>query len=468
MSKILETSHSIDALKAASDLRTIAERFEKVKARVASHETFDKYWDKALKDLQILNGIPQLYSKQNSFGRSLLSSAVGEVVERLDGMIKEMLGHPGKEAQKVRKLQVMLRPYLHMMHVWLKLVDSKDVPGHDDVQKVNEQIGKIAKKLLNSALLQHPKVTDQLNVSAHFNVSAAQVGSGANFSRHKPKTLADLFTLAHQNILFALAYLQKKENVFTEHLPIAVRTVAEALASTEMLNLRVEKGKQRFVIHPPSLISLTVDFPTVTMRYNAPQRNHSALFEITASLNPQTGRIKELKVGGKLFGYQAHDMPRMPWAAAYAELCARAGGFDFSPEGAPTYDRSRDMVEFTWTVDESQVKKFARHLPDYLTLITTSLYTGSRSRRIPIPGGKKKFLFTNKWGMPKLDHNDNSTTLGEYYSRDDVALATSSKLRLKEAIANIKCIHPEWDCSSLLSTDLGPIAEWHRFVGRRC
>lgn len=465
---IIKTSRSIEALDKAGSLRAIAERFEMFRPQLASEETFDKYWSKIQKDLPALDEIPRLYMTQNAFGRSLFTNAFGEVLESYDGMVKEMLGQPGLEERKVRKLQKMLQPYVKMMQDWLKLVESKDVPGHDDVQEINRQIGEIAAKLLDPALLQTPNMANQLNVSARFNVAAAQVGSGVNFKRHEPKTLADVFTLAHQNILFALAYLQNKEDVFTEYLPTAVRNIANAVASTKMLNMRMEEEFQRFEENRPSRISMTVDFPIVTMRFNAPQRNHSAIFEITAELDPQTRGVKTLKVGGKLFGYQAHDMPRMPWAAAYAELCARAGGFNFSLGGMPTYDRSRDMVEFTWIVDESQVEKLTHHIQDYLKLITTSLYTGSRSRHIPIPQGDVKFSFTSNWGMPKLDNHDNNTTLEMYYLRKDVDLGHSSAMRFKEAVENIKVIHPEWDSSGLRYSDVESISAWHKFTGQPC
>ncbi|MBS0627435.1 MAG: hypothetical protein JSS09_04415 [Verrucomicrobia bacterium] len=113
------------------------------------------------------------------------------------------------------------------------------------------------------------KVENNLSPSLAFSVAAATINAKTEFSRHLPKTLEDKFTLIHQNQLFVISSLLKKQ-----------------FAGNGMDNLPLgaffKKALQEMENHfyKPEVDSISVHNSCINYSYNVPLRNHSARISI--------------------------------------------------------------------------------------------------------------------------------------------------------------------------------------------
>lgn len=130
--------------------------------------------------------------------------------------------------------------------------------------------------------------------SARFNVAAAKLGAGTNSTRERPRTLEDLFTLTHQNLLACVGYL------YQQHLPsLSAITVSPLVQECVM---RVEN--QLVVGHKVQLTSVEQRDSELILEYTIPQRNHSSTCQI---------RYKEGKIA---FEAQMLGDARTRWRSA--------------------------------------------------------------------------------------------------------------------------------------------------------
>ncbi len=102
----------------------------------------------------------------------------------------------------------------------------------------------------------------QLLPSMDFSVSAAVFGSNTLFERHLPKTLEDVFTLVHQNLIKFVEWESKK----------SLSDISWNPRLKDILEINALKDKE--------ISGINIDGKGVTIRYNFPLRNHSAHLEI--------------------------------------------------------------------------------------------------------------------------------------------------------------------------------------------
>jgi hypothetical protein len=106
---------------------------------------------------------------------------------------------------------------------------------------------------------------------SNFNVAAAKLDACTLFGGHPPRTLEDLFTLTHQNLLACIALLYK------ENLP--------PLETLDLPDLLKEANKKVFDLDRASrievnLIGIEQQGETLTLNYNIPQHNHSSTCQL--------------------------------------------------------------------------------------------------------------------------------------------------------------------------------------------
>src|SRR5262249_52960387 len=103
-----------------------------------------------------------------------------------------------------------------------------------------------------------------IDPSPEFSALIAMLGSGALFDRHLPRTLGDIFTLVHQNLLACVGY-------------ILVTNISEEIALPPLLKVAFLRAPQ---FRNSKLISIHQDLEKVVFVYNTPLRNHSSKFKL--------------------------------------------------------------------------------------------------------------------------------------------------------------------------------------------
>lgn len=217
--------------------------------------------------------------------RSIALKAMSAAVQLFDSSIKTM-----KKASnwpidvKVVKFKEMLDTYLALLEVWIgTVIDSKAIPCH-----ISSPVSAHLITLRSTLNRSQGDMHSQLLPSRNFSVAAATLGAQTAFIRHLPRTLEDLFTLIHQDLLFVIAQLNHL--LYTDELlqkialPIALK---EALATinTENLNCKVRNCKV-------SQIGIAIENESIRFDYNVPLRNHSGQFSFVYDSTTCTSKLK--------------------------------------------------------------------------------------------------------------------------------------------------------------------------------
>jgi hypothetical protein len=165
-----------------------------------------------------------------------------------------------------------------------------------------------------------------LQPSPNFTVAAAALGSQAAFGRHRPETVEDLFTLAHQNFL-AMISAMYKENLP----PLEELTLPESLqAAVKELNQMSQRVQH---------IGVVQNEEELVFQFNIPLNNHSSTCQL---------KYKE----GKLFlSTQLIGEGRSRWPAinSYLRILHELGIQPFEK-----LILRRDLVDVTWCLSKPE------------------------------------------------------------------------------------------------------------------
>lgn len=201
--------------------------------------SFDSSWAKMKPFLSFITSkeFTNTLISESHLVKLVANSVMLKFIELMDSSIKEMKGSTNfTDEEKLGKLNLMLKTNYEVMKCWANLLDSKvKIPIHvnnsnsenlsDYLDMLEEQWNKILLKDFSENRF------GILDASPDFSVGAAKLGSKAQFFRHLPQTLEDIFTLIHQNQLFLSSRCNlldsAEESLSSMHLPKEMEEVVE-------------------------------------------------------------------------------------------------------------------------------------------------------------------------------------------------------------------------------------------------
>ncbi|HEV8051349.1 MAG TPA: hypothetical protein VGP47_02560, partial [Parachlamydiaceae bacterium] len=169
------------------------------------------------------------WKETSPIARSIALQTMNDLVELYDSAIKSMKSSQQikDDIEKTKKFKEMLGPYFELLKGWAeKSVGDGVYLTHTNwpIEKYLEEIESIYIRLPDT----NP---NQQRPSREFSVSAAVLGAGTEFSRHLPKTLEDVFTLVHQNLIGSttalLSELLTPEGIQNSQLPQILKMAIE-------------------------------------------------------------------------------------------------------------------------------------------------------------------------------------------------------------------------------------------------
>lgn len=296
LEEILETLPDQDEalIQTCSEL---AEQIQNMKGGISAFKdpkTFRKALENMTELLNKLKSEPLLLEGNNASPvvQIMLRQTMLQGVDLFDSAIKEMKSSTAfSQIEKVPLFKEMLGHYLDLFVQWIKLSNIEDkISLHLDWP-----IDRYIETLLSAYYYEFKTTeTSQLAPSRDFSVAAAVLGAATAFGRHRPKTLEDLFTLIHQNLLVLLstqnAQVLNNQRVNDSRLSTSLKEfmseVTRGMAEiTRGLSLDCKQTN----------ISLTETGPII--HYNIPLRDHSATLTLRQDL--ESG---EIFLTGHLFG----------------------------------------------------------------------------------------------------------------------------------------------------------------------
>ncbi len=269
------------------------------------------------------------WEKASPITRSIALQTMNDLVDLYDTAIKTMKASPemGSDVEKTKKFKEMLGPNLKLLKAWSQhLVGAENYQTHAGwpLNLYMETVEEIFSGLAESD-------PANLRPSRDFSVSAAVLGALTAFDRHNPRTLEDMFTLIHQNLIVSTALLTKE--LFSSD-QIKNSPLLDLLkASLESVN-KIGGGE----VGVPQQTGIEVDQTGITFYYNIPLRNHSGKLSIHYDRATETIRIQ-----GQFLGES-----RERWAQGKEklEILNRANILPLQSEVKQT----QQEITFTWNI----------------------------------------------------------------------------------------------------------------------
>ncbi|HET6344462.1 MAG TPA: hypothetical protein VFH51_05995, partial [Myxococcota bacterium] len=323
----------------------------------------------------------QAFATSGPLGRAAMLAMRRRGIEVCDANIKAMLaqGCPKAPLARANLLHGMLLPLLDMRDAW-----ATTLPTLSGRTALKEQLA--ALREIHTGL--HPATAEEARETLHigpmFDVAGAQIGAGTKFSRHAPKTLHEVFTVVHQDLLMEGVILQQRAGLRLDIAPSPTRRLGGAILGARLWSLE----GQRFVVRQPQELGCDYDGSRIVNVFHAPQRNHSARFLVQTDLG-RMREVRQLRLQVELYGWQNPEQPRMNRAATYGELFARGCGLKFVQGLEPRY--ARDVMRFSVEVPVQALDAVEAALPEYLKLMTGILYTASINLEAPLPDSPYEF-----------------------------------------------------------------------------
>lgn len=277
--------------------------------------------------------------------RLLAIKTMQDFVELYDGSIKAMkVGTEPREA-KAKLFKLMLIPELAVLKNWLlETPESGSIPLH--------AYWPLETYITETEQILNRQWTDvsQLGPSRGFSVAAAVLGTKTAFDRHLPKTLEDMFTLIHQNLIVCTSNLA---NQLLNPDVVGMSALPDALKSA--LNQFTPRTFGRAI----QRIGFEVKEKEAQVHYNVPLRNHSG--KLILAYDKTTGKMT---LTGQLLGDARTRWP----------LFAQAGAFlsdlGLLPFAKATVLGQQELI-FTWKIENEEMLKIA--LEEYVRMAEMSL-----------------------------------------------------------------------------------------------
>lgn len=292
LNKILkEHADVIDIIKELKSRHEDIQQMSRQLDLFGSPKTFEGAWNR-LQNLTNTFFHDQLNISNDAspMAKLALYRSMGELVDLFDSSIKTMkASQEFPDYKKTELLKKMLTDSFKLMADWaIHMVPEGAIPIKER-SSLHENLSEIHSIL---------KKTTGLHASPNFSVTAAAFGSVTLFERHKPKTLEDVFTLIHQNLLFTVSCLNNfniTEKVLEEtFLPLPIDEAIQQMA-TMGSQYPIRDGNSRCF---PSRSGINLDSNgSVNVKYNIPLRLHGGTIEFHYDQNTD-----QLTMRGSLLG----------------------------------------------------------------------------------------------------------------------------------------------------------------------
>lgn len=304
--------------------------------RFAHPETFEEAWRELEKAVNVWSsdGFCDQIKAASSLVQNIACQTMERLVTTLDTAVKTMKVGAGftDQVEQTRLFKRMLVPYCALMEKWaLKMVPHGALPTH-----FQWPIGHYVETM--NEILHHLSDNDpqQLLPSRGFSVNAAALGTTTAFDRHFPRTLEDILTLAHQNLLVFLSALTLQSlpprAVTESNLPTSFKSVLDVIETSQGRN-RIQR------------IGLTVTENEITYRGNYPLQNHSAQLELIYEKSAQQMTMKVHFMGDS----------RIRWniISEWVEVLDSTGrlSLESSTEVGP------QELSFAWNIDPNSISQ---------------------------------------------------------------------------------------------------------------
>ncbi len=200
-----------------------------------------------------------------SLTKMMASQLMECAVDCLDLAAKAVKSSPQlTEVERIKQFKAMLLPYFKLMDTWSHtFISPETLEEWDNNSWYFRKIQTILTELPSDD-------EKQLHPSQDFSVTAAMIGSRANFYRHQPQTLEDILTLLHQNILITINSLNQglltPQQINTSLLPISIKKIMQEVDNVSLVQI------QRIGMH--------ISQQEMALQYNVPLNSHSGKIEI--------------------------------------------------------------------------------------------------------------------------------------------------------------------------------------------
>ncbi len=369
---ILKAMHE-DSAKVSSELkrlgientRTILEAWEQNISLWSDPKKFDNLWTEFNNEFLPLFDKHGISPGLTTTSQKIIFKTVQDLTEVFDKTIKAVKGScEYNPVNQLKNFITLLEPYHRIMDKWVSYVpDSMFENWNKNIAVENSNSKQNILYHINYKFINISKYydLDHLNPSGRFCVASAKIGSTAAFIRQFIEidvTLEDMFTLFHQNILTSLALLSQN-NINYSQLPDIIQPFLNefrTLRTQQVLDSRLGAYDPG---HPLELLSVTHEYPIVSLDYNLPLRNHAAKFIIE-----HDQRTQQTQLHAKFFGYNWHNRMFILRQLAYTE-----GLFLNVIEKNPVvYNDTANSIELTWLLTREQIQD-----PKFAALIKESL-----------------------------------------------------------------------------------------------
>lgn len=203
-----ELAFSRESLKTIAEQRSILENYDA--NRWSEAGKFEKNQEKFEELQKFYMTHDFLYSQPEQLVSFARSTLMGDFVELFDATIKDLKSsvNYADQDQKLEHFKRRVKSYLEVLEAWSQI-------NNQNINKLTCDIGYEHSKTHYSKIVspyQYAKhilslLNDKTNLnsddffpSKDFSVVTASLGSPAAMSQHRPKTIEDFFTLAHQSL----------------------------------------------------------------------------------------------------------------------------------------------------------------------------------------------------------------------------------------------------------------------------
>lgn len=262
----------------------------------ADPKTFPAAWKRLQAFAESLTGVgptsvSELFKTESPLPRLMIINIMNESVDLFDRAIKQMKASSAwTPEEKVPIFKEMLSAYFTLLERWSTQLEPELSTLTNSNWTLESYLEKM--KMLFEKFGNHP---EQLQTTAGFSVTAAALGSKADFQFHHPQSLEDFFTLVHQNHLSVISNLNGKvfspqvlgQSLLPEHFK-------QALAQADAAKMEGVRGEQQ-------RIGISITENAASVKYNIPLRQHSAQMNLKYDKSNKKMTLEASIYGGNEF-----------------------------------------------------------------------------------------------------------------------------------------------------------------------
>jgi hypothetical protein len=262
------------ALQGIEPIKEAQQRIQMLNSQVSNWsdpKNFDKLYANFQKECKAINGALQYNAQDPELKRLLVLEQVNEYVDIFDRTLKAVQtsgAYEDKKAQ-VANFKTLLQDFHDLQKIWIKNARFWD----------NRQVVPLLDKKLKEAT--KLKEENELSPSADFAVIFSTIDKvghpEARDGLHGCKSLADIHTLIHQNLLVCIGKITRpiNENLHNQY-PVTLKKLVDGLKD----DIKVTSHNTKDEVGKVDLLASQLKYPHLILHYNIPLRHHSGHMEI--------------------------------------------------------------------------------------------------------------------------------------------------------------------------------------------